>query len=92
MHKERICNIAGSVADFALSYKNCGLFKVDNGIMCREWAPNVKEAHLIGEFSMFTPWFIINIQIIGTDLLHLCKKMNGVGGVVLFPTSHIYLK
>lgn len=42
----------GGFAEFTQGYKKFGfIVKPDNSVVYREWAPNAKEAVLIGEFS-----------------------------------------
>ncbi|KAJ3090285.1 alpha-1,4-glucan branching enzyme [Quaeritorhiza haematococci] len=48
---EKINKYEGGVDKFTRGYEFMGFNVVDGGIMYREWAPNAKEAYLIGEFN-----------------------------------------
>jgi len=53
--KETIENHEGGYEKFTKGYEKFGInLSPQNEVIYREWAPNAKEAYLIGDFS---PWF-----------------------------------
>jgi 1,4-alpha-glucan branching enzyme len=54
--KETIENHEGGYEKFTKGYERFGInLSPKNEVVYREWAPNAKEAYLIGDFS---PWFV----------------------------------
>ena len=48
---EKIDSSEGGIETFSSSYKNFGLVVTADGILCREWIPNVEKVWLYGDFS-----------------------------------------
>ena len=50
---EKIDSNEGGIEKFSSSYKEFGLIAREDGILCREWIPNVENVWLYGDFSEF---------------------------------------
>ena len=49
--KSHIDKFESGLHKFSQGYLNFGLIVEDDGIMCREWIPDVKDVYLYGDFS-----------------------------------------